>query len=252
MKKIIFCSVLLGILVMTILAAPFWEKKEYTSWSRDECLEILSKSPWSYEYTETTYYDPAANPLASGSATDQSNAAQPEPQSGERESYLTFNLTMMTAKPVRMAIGQLRLLQKPDLKPQVESYVNQPDSKMIVVQLRYSSKPPGSSALHDLQSFFQSATLSTFITNTYLMGSEAKNPVYLTQYGKPDEKNAFPVFVFPRFEEKGQPLFAATEKTISLRTEFTVFIKVKAREQKFSLYAKMEPKKMIFKNALAM
>ncbi len=252
MKKIIFSMVLSGILVMTLFAAQFWEKKDYTSWSRDECLEILSKSPWSYEYTETTVYDPAGNPLASGSATDQSNAAQLEPQSGERENYVIFNLTLMTAKPVRMAMGQLRLLQKPDLKPQVESYVNQPNSKVIVVQLRYSSKPPGSSALHDVQSFFQSASLSTFVTNTYLMGSDTKNPVYLTQYGRPDEKNAYPVFVFPRFDEKGQPLFKATEKTISLRTEFVILIKVKGRDQKFSLYAKMDPKKMVFQNELAM
>jgi hypothetical protein len=185
-------------------------------------------------------------------SADQRNAAQLEPQSGERESSIIFNLTLMTAKPVRMAMGQLRLLQKPELKSQVESYVNQPEAKEIVVQLRYSSKPPGSSALHDIRSFFQSASLSTFVTNTYLMGSDTKNPVYLTQYGRPDEKNAYPVFVFPRFDEKGQPLFKATEKAISLRTEFVVLIKVKGREQKFSLYAKMDPKKMVFRNELAM
>jgi hypothetical protein len=252
MKKIIFVSLSFGFLVMTVFAAQFWEKKDYTAWTRDECKEILSKSPWAYEYTDTTFYDPAANPLASGTATDQSNSTQLEPQSGERESTLIFNLTLMTAKPVRMALGQLQLLQKPELKPQVENYVNQPESKIIVVQLRYSSKPAGMSALHDIQSFFQSATLSTFVTNTYLIGAETKKSVYPTEYAKPDQKNPFPSFVFPRFNEKGEPLFTATEKTISLRTEFTVLIKVKGKEQKFSLFAKMDTKKMTFRNELAM
>jgi hypothetical protein len=252
MKKIISSMIFSAVLVMTIFAAQFWEKKDYTSWTREECKEILSKSPWSFEYTETTYYDPAANPLASGTATDKSNAAQLEPTSGERENYVIYNLTLMTAKPVRMALGQIQLLQKPDLKTQVESYVNQPASKEIAVQLRYSSKPAGSSALHDIQSFFQGATLNTFITNTYLMESDTKNPVYLTQYVKPGEKNAYPVFIFPRFDEKGQPLFKATQKTITLRTEFVPLIKVKGGTQKFSLYAKMEPKKMVFQNELAM
>jgi len=44
-KFALVCALLISV---PLFAAKFWEKKEFTSWTEQECTELLKKSPWAY------------------------------------------------------------------------------------------------------------------------------------------------------------------------------------------------------------
>ena len=228
--------------------ADFWQKKTYTQWSQEECRMLLMKSPWSFDYTETSIYDPATNISSGpGSLTEGQRRASLEPQTGERETSLHFQFTLLSAKPIRMARGQLTLLKAPDAKAQVEQMVNQPEGKAIVVQLAYSSDPPGISAVHDIYAFLLRASLADFQANTHLMSSEGKI-VPINAYVQPNEKNPFALLIFSRYDANGAPNFSGKEKNITLRCECKIPIVAKGAEVSFKMIIKMDPKKMVFDN----
>ncbi len=65
---------------------------------------MLTKSPWAFQYVHTNFYRPATNISAGPSTTTEGEASAGfEPQSGERESRIIFQFTLVTAKPIRMA-----------------------------------------------------------------------------------------------------------------------------------------------------
>ncbi|MEW5979521.1 MAG: hypothetical protein AB1898_27305 [Acidobacteriota bacterium] len=237
----------------TLWAAEFWEKKEYTEWSKNECEHLLEKSPWSLQYTETNFYAPATN-ISSGSETltPGQQAAGLEPQSGERESRITFYFTLLTAKPVRMAEGRLALLRSPEMKEKVEAFISQPVGDEIIFRLLYGSQPPGNSMLHDIHNYFRRATINDFQSDTILTSSETKVPVHIIRYEPPDDKRAFALLVFPRRDAGGQPFFTGQEKNITLRGEFNIPIAQRGGPRKFSVFVKMEPKKMRFQGEFAL
>jgi hypothetical protein len=237
------------LMIESILGADFWQKKAYTQWSQEECKMLLMKSPWSFIYTETNIYEPATNISSgtSGPPTQGQSSASLEPQTGERETSIHFLFTLLSAKPIRMARGQLALLKAPETKGQVEQMINQPESKVIVVQLSYASEPPGISAMHDIHAFFLRASLADFQTNTHLMSSEGKI-VPIAAYAQPNEKNPFALLIFPRFDSSGAPNFTGKEKSITMRCECKIPIAAKGRDVPFRMSAKMDPKKMVFDN----
>ena len=184
MKRFQLTAALCVVFSGVLWAADFWQQKEYTSWSQKDCEQMLSKSPWAYQYDHTNFYRPATNiPNSGGNATlteGQANAGL-EPQQGERESRITFQFILATAKPIRMARAQIGMLQSPDMKAQAEQFVNQPVGKEILIQVQFSSRPPGISAIHDIQNFFRRATIKDFQGNTFLTSSDSKQPIHLSR-----------------------------------------------------------------------
>ena len=247
------CVVFSGVL----WAADFWQQKEYTAWSQKDCEQMLTKSPWAYQYDHTNFYRPAtniANSNAGGNATlteGQTNASL-EPQQGERETRIIFQFILATAKPIRMARAQIGMLQSPDMKAQAEQFVNQPVGKEILIQVQYTSRPPGISAIHDIQNFFRRATINDFQGNTFLTSSDSKQPIHISRYEQPNEKTPFGLFVFPRFDESGKPYFTGKEKSITLRSDLKIPIAQRGGRENYSIFVKMDPKKMTFQNEFSM
>lgn len=197
----------LGVAASTLLlvggilwAADFWEKTEYTSWSQKDREWKLTKSPWAFQYVHTNFCRLATNIPNSPGAPEGEASAGLEPQSGERESRITFQFTLVTAKPIRMARAQMGLLQSSMMKDQAEQFVNQPVGNEILLQVQYASRPPGLSAIHDIQNYFRRATINTFQGSTSLTSADSKQPVHISRYEPPNEKNPFGFFAFPRFD----------------------------------------------------
>lgn len=234
-------------------ADDFWRKKDYNSWTPKECEELLSRSPWTFRYTETNFYSPATN-ISAGTETltPGQQAASLEPQTGQRESRISFQFTLMSAKPIRMARGRLSLVQAPQMKEQVEQFINQPPGKEILFQLSYFSQPPGISALHDIHNYFRRATINDFQSSMTLTSSETKTPVHIIRYEPPDERKAYAILAFPRYQADGQPFFTGKEKSITLRSELNIPIAQRGTLQRFSVFVKLEPKKMFFQNEFAL
>jgi hypothetical protein len=253
MKKVAIVTSALFFLGGILWAVDFWEKADYTTWSQKDCEQVLTKSPWAFQYVHTNFYRPATNISTGPDTTTEGQAsARLEPQSGERETRITFQFILVSAKPTRMARARLLLLQSPNMTAQAEQFVNQPASKEIPIQVQYASRPPGISAIHDIQSFFRRATINDFQANTTLTSSDSKEPIHISRYEPPTEKNAFGLFVFPRFDPSGKPYFTGKEKSITLRSDLKIPLAQRVGVENYSLFVKMEPKKMVFQNEFCM
>ena len=149
MKKVGIVTIALFFLGGILWAADFWEKADYTSWSQKDCEQMLTKSPWAFQYVHTNFYRPTTNiPAAGGTATDgEGGAGFGQQQSGERESRILFQFTLVTAKPIRMARARMGLIQSATMKDQAEQFVNQPVGKEILIQVQYASRPPSLSSI---------------------------------------------------------------------------------------------------------
>jgi hypothetical protein len=140
----------------------------------------------------------------------------------------------------------MTLLKAPETKAQVEQLVTAPVGKEIVIQLSYTSEPPAISQIHDIQAFFLRASLADFQGGTTLSSSNRTVP--LSAYVQPHEKNVFPLLVFPRSDENGQPFFNGNEKSMLLRCECNIPIASKGTAVPIRMVVKMEPKRMFFED----
>ena len=120
-------------------------------------------------------------------------------------------------------------------------------SDQIIIQFTYRTEPPGSASVHDIHSYFFDAMLVDFRTNTYL--SSDKVVLNVKDYLAPNDKRPNPAFVFPRFNERGEPFFTGTEKFISFRSQFSP--EVRGTRQKYDIFIKMNPKEMWFEKEFA-
>jgi len=227
-------GLILGFLVVIpLLAADFWEKKEYTEWSEKECNKLLKKSPWAFSNSFRT--------TANLGSTD----------TGQRETGEIIEFRLLTAKPVRMAFGRLQLLSRPNdpaLLEQITSYVNSPVGDEILVQISYRGLLGTSPQVQNLAAFFRSATLALFANNTALAASDNIH-VPISNYLPLSSERSNPIFVFPRLADDGKPHFTGKEKSISLRSEFEPDA-LGSRE--YRIYVKMKPKDMIFQGEFEM
>ncbi len=241
--------VLVAFIVLPLYAGKFWESKDFTKWTEQECQEMLQKSPWSFT---NAFGNAGPAVLSDPYSPPPPNAADPsaltKPTYGERESNTIFVFRVLTAKSILAAIAQMQVLRNPALKEQAKRIVGAKTTDQIIIQFEYRSEPPGSSAVHEIHSYFLHATLSDFRTETYL-ASDRVELLPVKDYLAPNEKRPKPAFIFPRFNEKGEPWFTGQEKTITFRSLFQP--EVRGKKQKYEIFVKMNPKDMWFQNEFA-
>ena len=240
------------LVAMPLFAGKFWEDKEFTAWTDKECKEMLTKSPWAY----SNVFGEGPGPILNSDPSVGADATGPRPalrtDSFTSDVNIFFEFRLMTAKPIRMAMARLQLLQRPNdptALGQAMNFVNTPPGNRIAFQLSYRTAPTGSSALHDIHSYFLAATIAEFRTTTYLIPAKG-DPVSVEEYLSPGPNRSSPTFVFPRMDAKEQPLFGPEDKSVSLRSRFTPTIGGKPK--KYDIYIKMNPKQMMFQKQLAM
>jgi hypothetical protein len=237
------------LLVGPLFAAKFWESKPYTEWTDKECLELLTKSPWTFSSAFGSTISmkdstPSLDIPDSGAGAQRSNQAA---TFGEREVTYTFEFRLVTAAPIRMAMARMRLLQKPGdaaLQAELDRFVRTTPDKIIAIEVGCRANPPGDSGLHDIATYFTHATIADLHNNTYLMSSPGNKQLPLAEFWTVTPTRPRPALVFPRVDEKGNPHFSGEEKSLSLRTEFS--IEVKGKRQKFNIFGKLNPKQMIY------
>ncbi len=232
-----------------LFAADFWETKEFTKWSEKECLEILSKSPWAYSNSFGNV--PPIGDQTAG--IDKRFSGASEPMWGEVESTQVFEFRLLTARPIRMALARLQMLQKPgdlSLRDQAMKYVNAQPGREIVIQIGFRTVPNGTSAsaVHDINRYFMGATLADFRTSTSL-ASERSGVVPLEAYLPPGPGRSFPAFVFPRFNANGEPNFTSETRQISFRSELSPT--VASQKMKYDIFIRMNPRQMLWKEEFA-
>lgn len=221
-----------GLVMAPLAAAEFWEKKDYQQWTEKDCTKLLTNSPWAH------------------SNSFRRNANIGSTFTGERETTEIIYFRVLSARPVRMALARLQLLERPDdeaLRQQVEAFLASPQGDQIVIQISYKGIPGTTPQLHELHRFFGQATLAAFHGNTTLSSKEVTVPIREYLPWGPDRPNA--AFVFPRYDESGKPYFDGSEDSITLRSEFEVPMTDGTRE--YAIHVKMKPKEMVFQQEFA-
>ncbi len=246
----------ISLISVPLFAAKFWEKKDFTSWTEQECMEVLKKSPWAFSLGFGNVGPAVLESPSANQGEDQTlrNASKADPSRitgttyGERESTQIFDFNILSAKPVLAARLQLQVLRNPSLKEQAKQIVAGKPTDQIIIQFSYRTDPPGSAAVHDIHSYFLHATLADFRTNTYL-ASDKVDLLPVKDYLSPNDKRPNPAFTFPRYNEKGEPYFTGEESTITFRSQFLPIVRNKP--QKYDIFIKMNPKDMRFQNSFA-
>jgi hypothetical protein len=237
------------LLVGPLFAAKFWETKPYTDWTDKECLELLTKSPWTFSsaFGSTIGMKDAMPGLEIPESGAGAQRAEKAATFGEREASYIFEFRFLTATPIRMAMARIRLLQKPGdaaLQQELERFVKTTPDKIIAIEFGCRANPPGDSGLHDIVTYLNHATIADLRDATYLMSSPGNKQLPLAEFLAVTPTRSRPVLVFPRVDEKGNPNFSGEEKSILLRTEFS--IEVKGKSQKFNVFGKLNPKQMVY------
>jgi hypothetical protein len=226
----------------------FWEAKPYDSWSKKECEKVLTDSPWSARHVIGEY---GVNSSRFGTEGGVGSATQADPTvlaGGERKIELMFFFSILSARPIRMALTRLSALEVPGgtdsagMKRQAEA----PIPGVILVRIDYTSEPMGHPAIRDFELFFEQASLGFFSNTTYLASGRTRVPI--AQYLRPGPQSPRPVFVFPRMDERGQPFF--TGKTESLFLETQIDLRKLGGQQNFEMHLKFNLSKMLFAGEL--
>ena len=68
-----------------------------------------------------------------------------------------------------------------------------------------------------------------------------------TFHAMSSRKNAFGLFAFPRSDSSGKPYFTGKEKSITLRSDLKIPIAQRGGRETYSIFVKMEPKKMLLR-----
>ncbi len=241
--RVAFLFVLLS--SVPLFAAKFWQSKDFTSWTEKECMELLRKSPWAQSNGFGSVPAIGAMPADVPAPTV---GAPTQPRFGEQQSTIMFEFRALTAKPIKLALARLQMIQRPGdaaLKELANRMGKEPPGDEIIVQISYRTIPPGSSVIHDINSYFLHSTGVEFRHSTSL-ASEGSGIVPLAKYLPPNAGQINPLFVFPRLNEKGAPNFTGNEKSIALQSEFTP--ELSGVQQRYSIFIRFNPKDMKFQN----
>ncbi|RPJ56784.1 MAG: hypothetical protein EHM23_22570 [Acidobacteria bacterium] len=242
----------IALLALPLIGAKFWESKNYKEWSEKECLDLLAKSPWCFtnSFGQLDRIGMSSANIPGSTQSGQAGETASGPTWGERESIITFDFRLMSAKPVRAALARLQMIKNPDvpgIEERIDQYVNSDPGNEIVFQVIFSVKPKGDSSAHDILEFLRRAALADFHGTTYLASDRS---VPLTAYIPPSERNPNPAFVFSRVDPEGKPYFTGQEKSISLRSALKINTKGKLRQ--FDIFFQMKPKDMKFQERFEM
>jgi len=151
----------------------FWEKKSYRTWSKEECLQLLQKSPWATSSTETTVVI-----MGKGidGKFDMPSGINPNDSS---QPYIKYQVQIRSAMPIRQAlVRQEQIEQKYDklssqqrefVDKQVEAFLSADLSDIVVMTVTYTTNYQPFEL--DLSHYWQSQTTNSLKNDVNLIDS---------------------------------------------------------------------------------
>lgn len=199
--------------------------KPWTEWTEKEAKNMLDDSAWarmqaSEDNLNRAFFSPTP------SSIDTRNLDQFGLMS-LRSSKISARL--LSAQPIRQAFARMvELKQKnptPDLKQQLQAFVDRKFDDWIVVAVDYEPGPNGDPAF--LRKAFAEATTNLLKSTTYLEVQGGKR-LTLQDYKVPINDGLGAKFIFPRTLD-GKPFVTADSGELHFYTEMAQFIRVNAR-----------------------
>ena len=210
-----------------VLAAKFWDKRDYSSWTEENCLTLISDSPWVTEYRKRY-------------------------QIREQWAHV-LRFTFLSAEPIKRAIAQLRFIDnpgRPNFRAQVEKWMKASPKDEIIISVT-SFAVPASFAEdilrpEEVSRYFREVSFEQLAEKTKLIAGRSKKQAPLKKYIPPSSRSPYPLFIFPRLDESGQPFFTGNDKSVELRTELNMSIL--GGKTRYKVRAKWKVRDMTFKN----
>jgi hypothetical protein len=230
MKRILLlCSVF----VLFAANAAAQKEKPWTEWSEKEALKMLSDSAWGQSQKELT--DSAsgsggsaitsAAQNASGANMVMTDGAKASSESGQSIGQkgatlnLVYNISFLSAKPVRQAFIRIAELRSPDSPPERvterRAFIDRDFGDYIVVSLILDGTDR--KKLVPVKQALGGANLATFKDVAYLERKDGKR-VTIMDYRAPGTDPLGAKFIFPRTLE-GKPFLDANSGEVRVYLE---------------------------------
>ena len=210
MRKALFVAAIL-LVAGSLCAQPFWQKKKYTSWSKDEAKKMLEDSPWSGSY--------AFNAMAL-EILQQSRA---DSRARETQPWIRYNVQFHSALPIRQAmVRQEQIALKYDqLPPDKKQIFDQDSAKflgatfadVVRVHVVYSSNIPDID--RDLANYWQTKNPTELQSYIYLITTGGQRVPPLRFAVAKGADRSFDL-IFPRRVVDGKPILDSPDGTLSL------------------------------------
>lgn len=200
------------------------ERNAYRQWTRADVIKLLSDSPWARTQTQRVQRRGQVRSIA----------GQNEAATGERKGELTsaedaydytFTMRLRSALPVRQAIVRLVQLEnnydalskgeRAALDAQTRELLECKEcADYYVVSVGFASSNNSSSDL--IYQWFNGQTLPGIKGYVYL-ANERGGRRDLARFIPPKSPGEEVFFLFPRLDERGQPLFTPADKKLIFR-----------------------------------
>lgn len=219
MRRLSIFFLVLILAVPLFAGDPFWVKKDYTDWSKDDCKKLLEKSPWSqrYDFVQVVF-----EPV--GGTVNTPLTVESEANTGSRSPNLQINYTaqLRSALPIRQALARQVLLdpgvkditpeQRQSLKQQADQLVAMQFPDAVVVHVIYASNTPAYD--RQMANYWQHQTTETTKNLFYLIGGNGVRVQPARYIVKAGASREFEL-LFPRLVD-GKPLLTLSDKTLVL------------------------------------
>lgn len=202
-------GIVVGVLVLAACAVgqEFWERKDFTQWSKDDCRRLLQDSPWAIRHDiVTTIVSPAGYAASDGNANEQIN----------------YTFQLRSALPVRQALVRSAQIankydkmtpeQKKAFDAQGNEFLALDTTDLVFVHVMYSSNVAATA--RTLAQFWQSQTLETLKDAVHLITPKGER-IAPIRYQVAKGADLEFALVFPR-AVNGEPLLGQGQKSLGL------------------------------------
>ena len=209
-QRVSLSILLLALLILaaTLRASDFWQKKDYRSWSKEDCTKLLTDSPWASSYTV-------------GRAVQQVVGESSAVAGRESAALITYRLAFWSARPIRQALVRLQQLdpkyerltavERQKLDGEGDKLIASEFPDAILIEVTFGASTPVYE--RQLSHWWQTQPVDDLRKNTYLnAGGRKVSPDRLMV--SPGGGNVIRMS-FPR-ELDGKPVVSPDEKEISV------------------------------------
>ncbi|MEQ1765449.1 MAG: hypothetical protein ABL984_20135 [Pyrinomonadaceae bacterium] len=221
LKGILYFSVFL--LFATSVQAQKFLDKPFTSWSRENAMDVITASPWAKIYQNMSASASADMREAARSQSDNRLSGQERGRSERSGGTAPVIARLHSATPIRQALVRLNQLASGYDKMDTQQKVAFDEKakgllECAICQSHYvvtMTQAPNTSGQSVEEAIFQGMTFEQMKGNIWIEDEQGRKRE-LVQFIAPQKRGDSAVFFFPRKDDSGQVLFSESSKEVNV------------------------------------
>lgn len=193
----------------TAFSQKLWEK-DWKKWNNEDCLKILTSSPWAYNYSDID--------IEMFTNTINKNSPAMEAAIPKIVVRLYSSQTIQRALFRQIQISQkydkLEENQKKEFDEKTKNFLNCEDCKKYYIVMMV--QPAGRNSTTLVGKMFKDYTFDLLKDKIYL-SDEKNGKRELAKFLAPKSESGYAVFFFNRFDENQKPLITNESQKLTLR-----------------------------------